>query len=159
MSSLVGIISRINPPDKSGERGDGGGQPLVMEKCRYADDGSAQRADDPSAEQAKQEGALHHQVGKTVWIAHQAQRHAEGQRRRQAQHQFHFEIGIADLGEQNLAENFPAHQQGGQRGGHAHLQQQREQQVLSKAQRWHSLCRAAANSAGLAYVSQSVRAM
>ncbi len=107
------------------QRGHRTRKPFVIAEGGQADQRAAEQADDAAADQAHQKRTFQGQIEKPV-AADQAQHHADGQRRHQEQQQHYFLVGVAVFGEQKLAERAETHQQRGQGGRPADLQNHRK---------------------------------
>jgi len=83
-----------------------------------------------AAQQTHQERAFQRKVGEPVGESNHPQRHTDNQRRRHEQHQLQLLIRVALLSEQHAPKGIPAGQQRSEGRGHAHFEQQREQQIL-----------------------------
>ena len=118
---------------ESRKRGHRHGKPLVIDKTWEADERPAEGADDASAEKSEKERAFEHQVSKAIRRAQESHHHAEREGRREEEHQFDFEVGIADLGVEDIAKGAPASQDRRDGAGHADLHQQREEEEKIRA--------------------------
>ena len=81
MSSFSGITSRIIPASKPDARGHRTRKPLVIAKRGQADERTAEKPDNSSADQAHQKRALERQIKESV--TDQTKQDSDGQRRRQ----------------------------------------------------------------------------
>lgn len=117
------LLFRHGLADKSSEQTNESGhrarQPFVISECGETDQRAAEKADDPAADQAHEEGALEGQIKETV--AYQAKHHAQGQRGRQEEEQHHFLVGVAIFREDQVAKRAKADEESGKRGSPAHL--------------------------------------
>ncbi len=95
--------------DKSDQRRGRTGEPFVIAKSRETDQRAAQQANDAAADETHEEGAFEGEIEEAV--ADEAQHDADGQRRRQEKQEHHFLVGVADFGEEQLAERAEADEQ------------------------------------------------
>src|SRR5579863_8144408 len=94
---------------KTDERRHRSRKPFVKAEWKQADQRASEQADDPAAEKSHEERSFKREVEKSI-AGDQTQHDANGQRRHHEEKEHHFFVGVAVLGEDQLAKSGETHE-------------------------------------------------